>query len=148
MKKMFKPHREINTPEGGQYLHRWHLIPRNRFCNLYLHRFLASDDDRALHDHPWYSLSLILRGRYLEIFRAGGEGPVLDRICRAGRLYLRRAKTAHRIALIEGGGEVWTLFLTGPTIREWGFLCPQGWRVSRDFHRKRPDGLYVGCGED
>jgi hypothetical protein len=35
---------------GGRerpYMLRWYLIPRNRFCNIYLHHFLRSDDDRA-----------------------------------------------------------------------------------------------------
>ena len=41
---------------GGKdnpYLLRWFVIPRNPVFNIYLHRFLRSDDDRALHDHPW-----------------------------------------------------------------------------------------------
>ena len=57
---------------GGRhrpYLLRWYLIPRNRFFNLYLHKFLRDDDDRALHDHPWWFASLILRGGYTEIVR-------------------------------------------------------------------------------
>ncbi len=42
------------------YLRRWWLIPRNPVFNLYVHHFLRSDDDRALHDHPWPSVSVIL----------------------------------------------------------------------------------------
>ena len=44
------------------YLLRWWLIPRNRWFNVYLHLFLRSDDDRALHDHPWFNLSFLLEG--------------------------------------------------------------------------------------
>lgn len=33
---------------------------------LYLHLFLQSDEDRALHDHPWPWVSLILDGKYRE----------------------------------------------------------------------------------
>ena len=40
---------------GKNYLSRWHIIPRNRYFNIYLHKFVGSDDDRALHDHPWRS---------------------------------------------------------------------------------------------
>ena len=61
---------------GGRqrpYLLRWFLIPQNRFLNVYLHRFLRSDDDRALHDHPWWNVSLLLEGAYTEhTIRAGG----------------------------------------------------------------------------
>lgn len=55
--------------DGGpkrEYLWRWHMIPRNRWFNIYLHKFAHGDDDRALHDHPWASASLILDGRYIE----------------------------------------------------------------------------------
>ncbi len=54
---------------GGKndpYVRRWWIIPRNRFFNIYLHQFLHSDDDRALHDHPWVNFSYLLRGGYLE----------------------------------------------------------------------------------
>ena len=33
--------------EGGPYLRRWWLSPRNRLFNIYLHHFLRDDDDRA-----------------------------------------------------------------------------------------------------
>ena len=55
--------------DGGpkrEYLWRWHVIPRNRWFNIYLHKFAHGDDDRALHDHPWRSWSLLLDGRYRE----------------------------------------------------------------------------------
>jgi hypothetical protein len=56
----------VNGGERRPYLTRWHLIPRNRWLNLYLHKFVHGDDERALHDHPWASASLILEGRYIE----------------------------------------------------------------------------------
>lgn len=40
------------------YLLRWYVIPRNPVFNVYVHLFLRSDDDRALHDHPWANLSV------------------------------------------------------------------------------------------
>lgn len=33
---------------------------------VFLHHFHASDGERALHNHPWPGLSLILRGGYVE----------------------------------------------------------------------------------
>lgn len=38
--------------DASPYMRRWWVIPRNRRFNVYLHHFLRSDDDRALHDHP------------------------------------------------------------------------------------------------
>ena len=126
-------HREPDFIIGGSegpYLLRWWVIPRNRFFNIYLHKFLRDDDDRALHDHPWLSLSIILRGGYVE--------HTADIVSRreAGSVVFRRAKHAHRIELLRDAGQplpAWTIFITGPKIREWGFHCPQGWRHWKDF---------------
>lgn len=54
---------------SNPYLYRWHLLPKNRWLNVYLHRFLRDDDDRALHDHPWPFVSVVLNGTYREILR-------------------------------------------------------------------------------
>ena len=52
-------------------------------------------------------------------------------------LVWRRPTDSHRLELTptaEGSREpVWTLFVTGPYLRRWGFHCPQGWRVSTEF---------------
>ena len=85
---------------GGKenpYLLRWWVIPRNRFFNVYLHKFLRDDDDRALHDHPWLSLSVILKGGYVE--HTAKE----VRRREAGSIIFRRAKHAHRIELLREG---------------------------------------------
>lgn len=56
------------------YLLRWWVIPRNPVFNIYLHQFRRSDDDRALHDHPWlFNASWLLSGEYVEhTIKAGG----------------------------------------------------------------------------
>ncbi len=129
--------------EDAPYLRRWWLIPRNEECNLYLHQFCRSDDDRALHDHPWASRSLMLEGRYIEHVQ---EGP--PRLFAEGQEIYRSATMAHRVELLRNmhGEEmpVWTLFATGPKVREWGFLCPQGWRHWRDFCGVTEDGRNDG----
>lgn len=120
------------------YLLRWWLIPRNRYFNLYLHRFCQSDDDRALHDHPWVNMSILLRGRYIE---HTSDGQAIER--NAGAVVMRPATAAHRIELIHGRDGLlgaWSLFITGPVTRSWGFLCPQGWRHWKDFTSYRALG--------
>ncbi|TJU85594.1 MAG: hypothetical protein E5Y10_24555 [Mesorhizobium sp.] len=129
------------------YLRRWFLIPRNRFFNIYLHQFMRSDDDRALHDHPWWNVSILLRGRYVEhTISAGGINIRTER--KAGDVKLRRAGAAHRIELHDG--PCWTLFVTGPRLREWGFHCPRGWVHWRAFTNPADNGATIGrgCGED
>ncbi len=128
------------------YLLRWYVIPRNRWFNVYLHRFLRSDDDRALHDHPWlFNISVLLDGCYVEHTAAGAA------FVEEGAAKGRWGGSPHRVQLLPllraGGAEipVWTLFVTGPKVREWGFLCPQGWRHWREFTSPR-DGGSVGRG--
>ena len=41
-----KPHFVIGGADDP-YMLRWYLIPRNRRFNIYLHKFLRDDDDRA-----------------------------------------------------------------------------------------------------
>lgn len=114
------------------YLLRWFVIPRNRLFNLYLHRFQRSDDDRALHDHPWANASILLVGEYTEHTIAAG-GIHRREVLSAPALRVRPSgRHAHRIEL--HAGHCYTLFITGPVYRNWGFHCPdQGWIPWRNF---------------
>lgn len=126
---------------GDNYLWRWHLIPRNPLFNVYLHKIMHSDDDRALHDHPYPNVSIVLRGGYLEITPTGCVWRL------AGSVVFRRASALHRLELWPGK-TAWSLFITGPRIRTWGFACPQGWRPWFEFvnpHDRGQPGR--GCGE-
>lgn len=124
-------HDEIS---GGKvpYLRRWFLKPKvEGEGNIYLHNFLRSDFDRALHDHPWPSTSILLDGSYIEHL-ADGSAPVRN----AGDIVTRHATDAHRIELINGQ-PTWSLFITGPKVREWGFHCIEGWTHWTEFHSDR-----------
>ena len=135
---------------GDRQLERWWLIPRNPVINLYLHRFNKSDEDRALHDHMYFNLSWILGpdGYNEVLFReppADGALPATSvRWRRAGSLTPRLPSTAHRVSLVSTE-PVWTLFFTGPRVRQWGFWCPSGWRHWREFTDARDSGQ-VGRG--
>lgn len=131
---------------GGRehpYLVRWHVIPRNRWLNVYLHLFLRSDDDRALHDHPWRSLSYMIRGRAWEVSR-GADGTDHERKVETGQWVYRPAAYTHRMVI---GRPAVTLFLTGPKEREWGFHCPKGWRHWREYSAPDDTGM-IGRGCD
>lgn len=136
---------------GGDrpYLRRWFILPRNKLFNVYVHQFLRSDDDRALHDHPWVSLSVLLRGGYFEHTIAAG-GIERKELLWAGDCRFRSSgKLAHRIELFNGAHgprPCWTLFITGPRYRSWGFHCPQrGW-VRWDEFTAPEDSGRVGKG--
>lgn len=122
-----KPHLVVNDDQGALYLRRWWLLPRNRFVNVYLHHFKGSDSDRALHDHPWASFSVMLKGELREHTAADdyvGTGRTAARTVVAGMMRFRSAKFLHRLELISD--EAWTVFITGPRVREWGFLMKSG----------------------
>lgn len=140
--------RDPNFVIGGYdrpYLIRWYVIPRNRFFNIYLHLFLRSDDDRALHDHPWANCSILLRGTYTE-HRILAGGIIERSVLQAGDIRVRwSGRIAHRVEL--RGEPCWTLFLTGPAYRVWGFHCPdQGWIPFTRFTKKDEYGsIGKGC---
>lgn len=127
------------------YLKRWWLIPRNPLVNVYLHQILRSDEDRALHDHPWAFLSLMLAGSYIEhTIRPGGIHVRREHL--TGSLRLRLASTAHRLE-VPPTRWCWTLVITGPRYRRWGFHCPErGWVHWRKFTDPATGGATVGRG--
>lgn len=150
---------------GEEYLQRWWLAkitdqhdyerlgplgplttPTHEY-NLYLHRVTGSDDDRAYHDHPWPNVSLILQGRYIE------HTPVGDFWREPGDTVYRNAEDLHWLELV-GDEPVWSMFLTGRKIRDWGFRCDDGrWIYWKDFCGFSPDDpdwwkrKGPGCGE-
>lgn len=130
---------------GDTYMRRWFLVPRNRWFNVYHHELLRDDDDRALHDHPWWSISLCLSGWMTEVL--DDEGNHCYRVG-PGVVRFRRAALAHRLEL--NSDHCRTLFITGPRIREWGFHCPQGWRHWKEFtgYAQTGDSSIVGPGCD
>lgn len=115
---------------GLRYLLRWYVIPRNPWLNVYLHQFLHDDEDRALHDHPWWFVSIMVWGRYSEVV----ADKVIER--RAPSIAFRKPTHAHRVMLWREFSEpvpCWTIVITGKVVRDWGFLCPQGWRHWKEF---------------
>lgn len=131
----------------NSYMLRWWLIPRNKFFNIYVHMFLRDDDDRALHDHPWASLSLLCRGTLLEVYQDEAKLEHSKHIT-VGEWTYRSATHAHRIVVPVQNYTPVTIFITGPRIREWGFHCKQGWKHWKDFCGIGDKGTVgAGCGE-
>lgn len=110
---------------------------RPRF-SLYLHRFLSSDGDAPLHNHPWdWSFSIVLRGGYVEEKR-GRDGVTVIRRLRPLRINKLGPRDFHRIVDIKGK-ETWSLFFAGRKSRDWGFMVDgifiphQVYMVSKGF---------------
>jgi hypothetical protein len=126
-------------------LFRWGNLPR-----VYVHKFLRSDDERAPHNHPWWFVSLVLKGRYLEHLADRSNVVVRKPLSVA----YRALSVFHRVELIDDQ-PCWTLVITGPDVRSWGFLCqaielvqigPHEW-FEKERNRLVPWREFDGCGE-
>lgn len=126
---------EVNgRRDGVRYMTRLYILNTPWF-GLKLHWFWGPDPDEACHDHPWWFLSLLLRGWYVEE-RMTLEHPYLgmmpderhmmtvhqqwyQRRSWLGSIAFRRAKDIHNIIRVAPGTV--TLVLNGPKERSWGF---------------------------
>lgn len=143
------------------YMERWWRIPRNWALNVYFHIVRRSDDDRALHDHPWWSFSLVLNGGYWEhtiaeggVHRREWFGP--------GKMKFRwTGRKAHRLELANVAKynsdpvmeqPARTIFITGPVLRRWGFHHPDTWVDAYEWdefcERNNVPGMRMDGGSD
>lgn len=140
------PDLTIYRQDGKTYIQRWHLIPHNRFFNVYYHVMHQSDDDRALHDHKAHNVSIVTFNGYWEHSKG-------RRIWRGpGSVVFRRAQTMHRLELeetqwgIQGSSSI---FIKLPDFRRWGYDCQdKGWVDAQDYNDDS-DGVSKagkGCG--
>ena len=106
---VLKLNEKLGLPECP-YLIRWRLeLP---FGSIRVHHWLSSDDDRAFHDHPWWFWTIVLKGSYTDKSPDG-----TDHL----RFLSHRYRPAlHRHTVIPDP-EAWTLLVTGPPVRSWGF---------------------------
>ena len=124
------------------YMERYWLVkPDAKGGNgVRIHHTMRSDSDRALHDHPWASTSVILKGGFWEIMpKDQAQATSLDetefvRLWRSpGQAIHRAATDRHRLELPEGQS-CWTMFITGPWEKDWGFYDTKlGWIYWRDY---------------
>lgn len=128
----FLPCRIIS--DGDQpYLERYYLATVFGW-QFYLHRFVADDPDRGLHDHPWrLAFGLVLSGYYYEETRMGENkirwfnwltGDSFHRVLLPRHIY----NPYNRV-------QCWTLFFHGPAVKPWGFwredvsAFNEGWKI-------------------
>lgn len=143
-------HADVTKRVGGEvklYLRRYfvrHSSPTQG--GIYVHHICRSDDDRDPHDHPWPYRSVVLSGGYWEeewrTLPADYDSGHPIRPWRAGvkwhgpLSFLRRPATwLHRLR-IPAGEECWTLVITGPQTREWGFETDEGWVPQQEYKNR------------
>src|SRR6266699_3045226 len=101
---------KLGLPECP-YLIRWRFDTRRG--SVRLHHWIGPDDERAFHDHPWWFGTVVLKGGYTDHLPNG------DDHVRGGSVRYRPA--LHQHTVLPDAGGAWTLLITGPKIRPWGF---------------------------
>jgi hypothetical protein len=101
---------ELGRPECP-YLRRWVL--NFHFFSIRLHRWRSSDDHRNFHDHPWWFLTLVMFGSYIDVSPYGREA------MRPGRVRFRPALHRHTVEVAPGG--CWTIRIPARQDRRRGF---------------------------
>ena len=122
--------RVINGPDQQPYLERYHLMRLPFGYRVYLHRFVASDPGRGLHNHPWrHALSLVLCGSYQETRMLNASADNILRNRWLGPLHFNfiSGEVFHRVNL-PADKECWSLFIHAPKTSDWGFMHLQGYR--------------------
>jgi hypothetical protein len=109
----FIPHKVIVNCDRQAYLKRWYLF-RSKSIGVFLHRFYRSDEDRALHDHPWAFITFIIWRGYIEHTPKGVSRKWPGMIC------YRPATWRHRVELVYDK-PAWTLVVRFKEHRMWGF---------------------------
>lgn len=141
----------IKGPHGEPYLER-HMLCRIGSHAIFLHRFLASDPDRGLHDHPWRkSISFILCGGYIEkrLVSKGGRVWMAFKEVAAGSFNVIRGDDFHQVVL-KAGQPAWTIFYHGPRVKSWGFAVSKDGAATapREYVTEGYDEVSEGMAED
>ncbi len=119
------------------YLERYYLGKFFGFT-FFIHRFLASDGDRFVHDHPWkWAIAIILAGRYKEekmLWLDPEKGWVSRyRNMFPGKINYIPAQSFHRI--LDPQKETWTLFIHSKRVKNWGFLKYDTQNNTTSYHQ-------------
>lgn len=135
---------------GGSHMDQRPTVPWRRFwldkvigkfIAIRIHHILRSDNDWALHDHPWPALSIILTTGYTEVmpvdqhqapYRDYEPDGLIHKKRRRGAIVFRKAHHRHRLIIPEGK-TAWTLFFMFGKRNWWGFYTRTGKVYYRDY---------------
>lgn len=127
--RRFLSHKEIGWHDIGEVFFRYQIL-KTPWFNIYLHQLDAPNwHPKGCHDHPWWFITLLLKGGYLEKRKTDVkvvQGPVLladlsyttSKRRYPGQILYRAATFAHDV--VTPHGRSWSLILTGKKSRDWG----------------------------
>ena len=145
--------KRIIGEEKDPYLIRW-IIFQTPWLSLYVHKMVRSDYERALHDHPWPFISLVLSPYAEWWYRKHGsryrinwgrdkqadwntefrDGVLTYTVHKRGDILVRGAHWRHRVIVEDLDKPGWTMVLTGPRVRWWGFWPKGSWCHWKSFN--------------
>jgi hypothetical protein len=135
--RKFKPFqirwKEAMGDEDNPYLYRWTFLFFN--YSIRIHHWIRSDDKRFFHDHSWDFISIILKGKYVNV-TPKGRYPV-----KAVSKWQSKALDRHYLEISEGGA--WTLLICGKPYHKWGF-----WKGEKKIRPLRYFYKYKGTAEN
>lgn len=117
----------IGPPECP-IMRRW--ILQTPLGSVRLHHFVRPDDQRHLHDHPWWFITLVLKGGYTDITMI--DGVKHQDVLKPGSI---RFRPSHHTHIVDTQNS-WTLVITGRLRRKWGFWTEHGFEPVRDYFAK------------
>lgn len=92
--------------------------------SIRVHKWISHDDPRYKHDHAWDFITFVLKGGYVDV------GDKEDHLKRFSLRY-RRSSHIHTVYPDDGG--CWTILLTGPIVRQYGFWIGERFRRASKF---------------
>lgn len=106
------------------FMERW--IINFYFFSIRLHHWLASDDGRHYHNHPWWFWTWVIVGEYTDYSLNGLE------LMKRWTLKFRLHTHSHTVHIKEN---TWTIVLTGKHKRDWGFWVDRKFvKSNKYFH--------------
>lgn len=120
------------TAARGPLVTRYYLVETRAFA-IYLHHLHTSDEDRALHDHPWSFVTCLLSSGYFEHTPSVQRLGTVKTWRRRFSILWRPAEWQHRLELVR---PTWTLVLRFRRRREWGFETAKGWMDWRSYGKE------------
>lgn len=108
--------------EFGALFTRYYIF-ESKLLSIYVHCFHTSDEDRALHDHPWSFVTFLFHRGYWEWLPIDHVGGTERHWRRRFSILYRPATWAHAVELETPN--TWTLVFRFKHVRDWGFW-PRG----------------------
>ena len=118
----------LGFPESP-YLVRWVL--ESIKGSIRLHHWNGSDDHRFPHDHSWWFITVILWGSYTDmtpVYDDDGNLSWKEEKLTFGNIRFRDKDHKHYVH-VDPGKTCWSLLITGPTLRPFGFWVKKDKRL-------------------